>query len=58
MTNNTKKTLKWVPYIYYPVFFNGIEIQALLDLSSKVNIITSIFDKKLSFYVQKIYIRV
>ena len=46
----------WVPCIHYPMQFRkdkGATFQALIDLSSKVNVITPAYAKQLGLQVQK-----
>ena len=55
MTNARKKdmTLNYILYIYYLVCFQKYNnnIEALIESSNKVNIITTIYALKLSFQV-------
>ena len=62
MTNIGKEAiLKWVLYILYLVWFcwkNNKEedknIKALINLSSNINIMYSIYNTKLGFYAKKV----
>ena len=54
MTETSKKdnlALKRVPYIYYLIWFKKNEVQALINLSSEVNTMTSVYIAKLGFKV-------
>lgn len=60
MTETSKKNdlvLKRIPYIYYLIWFKKNEIQALINLGSKVNAITSTYTLKLGFQVYRINVR-
>lgn len=58
MIDTAKKAFKKMFSIYYLILFKNIEIQALLNLRDKVNIITSFFADKLGFSIQKINARI
>lgn len=49
MTKASKKNraLNWVPYIHYPVQFKKNEMQALINVGSKVNAMTPGYASKL-----------
>lgn len=46
-------SLERVPYIYYPLCFqkDTVGIRALIDLGSKINVMTSVYTSKLGFKV-------
>lgn len=49
------EALQKISYIWYLIqFLNNLEIYTLLDFGSKVNIMTSIYEAKLGFIIQKI----
>ena len=64
MTNTSKEaTLKWVPYIRYPVQFRqkneknkdkNKDVRVLRDLGSKVNAMHPAYTMKLGLYAKKI----
>ena len=47
-----KEELEQVPYIWYPVTFKD-QTEALLDLGSKVNIMSQAFANELGFFIEK-----
>ena len=53
MTDNSGKKVVRVPCIDYPVQFYEKQVRALLDSSSKVNVINPAFAWKLDLHIRK-----
>ena len=57
LNNMTKKTLEYVFYIHYFVWFYNVEVNVLLDNNSKINSISSRYIEMLRLMILKINIR-
>ena len=59
MTSLNKKTLEYIPCIYYLVQFkkHTMRVKALIHLESEVNAISPIYTKKLDLRIHKTNIR-
>lgn len=59
-TTNTFLLLKCVPYIYYPIQFKKYQskIQILINSNNEINIMTSIYTKKLNLQTRKTNVKV
>ena len=56
---NNPLTLDWVLHIHYPIWFkkSKIQVQALIDFSSKVNTMTLGYASKLDLKVRSTYVK-
>lgn len=54
---NKKMALNYVFWIYYPVWFKENKIRALINLSSKINVISLVYASKLGLKVWHTNIR-
>lgn len=53
---NTLLTLKFIPYIYYLLYFqkNSSNIKTLIDSSYEINVMTPVYAKKLNLHIWKL----